>query len=391
MVRGLVGLLVGAVAGCELIANIPKATVVDPVDAMTDGGDDAMAAECMDNTACTQIGKQICDLTSNTCGGCVLDSECASNVCLVDGTCADPARFVYAAAGGSGDVCTVAQPCSVDVAVTKLTPQQDIVKLAPGVYTRAATLTMSIAGTIAGGGSTFTVAGAAGVFGIVANAVPIHIVGLTMSVAANNIAIRCMVAGGEIHLGRVTIDGANAAIYSTNCLVEIDRSTIRGAQFYGLYVNNAASVTVRNSYFVNIGTMPDYTIAALHMSNVASGTIEHTTIANNTALGPSGLRCPGSSGVTIRNIIAWGNVAPGVDAECVVANSIVDPGYTGGTANSSVNPMFMNPAMGDFHLMPGSPIAGMGTPAAMFGIDGDGDDRPQPAASNPDPGADEIP
>lgn len=379
-----------ALAGCELFADIPTPTVVPPGDGAIDTPDSMPPAECMDSAECTMIGKPICDLSTHTCGGCVVDGECASNVCLMDGTCADPARFVYAAAGGTDTACTMAQPCSVETAVTMLTPQKDIVKLAPGTYSRAATLTMSIAGTIAGGGSTFNVAGAVGTFGIVADGVPIRVLGLAMTVSANNMAVRCLTAGGELHLSRVSISGGNGAIYSSTCPIEVDRTTVTGATLYGLYVNNAA-VTIRNSYFVAIGSMPDYPIGAVHLNAVTSGTVEHTTIANNMSEGPSGLRCPGSAAVVVRNIIAWGNVAPGVDPECVVTNSIVDPGYTGGSANTSMDPLFVNPAMRDFHLMPASPAAGKGTPDALFGIDGDGEDRPQPAGSNPDPGADEIP
>jgi hypothetical protein len=56
-----------------------------------------------------------------------------------------------------------------------------------------------------------------------------------------------------------------------------------------------------------------------------------------------------------------------------------------------MDPQFIDPATTNFRLMPSSPAAGKGTSAAMVGIDGDGEDRPQPAGSNPDPGADEIP
>lgn len=379
------------VGGCELIADIPDPTVI-ALDANSDGATADMAPpECMDNSACTMIGKPICDLTTHRCGGCVLDSECPSNVCLMDGTCADPARFVYAAAGGNDVQCTMALPCSVDTAVTKLTVAQDIVKLAPGVYTRAASLEMSIAGTIAGGGSTFNVSGPAGTFGIVPTGVPVRVIGLTMNVAANNMAVRCVTAGGEIHLARMAITGGNGAILSTMCPVEIDRTSVSGAANYGLYANGAPMVTIRNSYFVGIASaLPDYTIAAVHLNSVPAGTIEHTTIANNGAEGPAGLRCPGST-VTIRNIIAWNNTAPGIDAACVVGSSVVDAGYTGGSGNMSIDPMFVNPAANNFHLMMSSPAKGLGTKDAMYGIDGDGEDRPQPPGSNPDPGADEIP
>lgn len=388
MIRALALAAVVVSSGCELIADIPNPTVVDAGDAMGSGSD-VMPIECMDNTTCTMIGKPICDGTTHMCGGCVLDNQCPSNVCLMDGTCADAARFVYAAAGGSSDLCTSAMPCTIDTAVTKLTATKDIVKLAPGTYARTATLTMNIAGTIAGGGSTFMVAGAAGTVAIVAMGVPIRVIGLTISLANNNQGVRCLVAGGELHLARMTISGGNGSI-NTQCPVEIDRSTVTGSSLFSFYANGAP-VTLRNSYFVSTATAGTYMIAAVHLESVPSGTIEHVTIANTTSAGPSGLRCPGSAAVVIRNIIAWNNVAPGIDPECIVTNSVVDPGYTGSTTNVSMDPLFMDVAGRNFHLMPSSPAARKGTPAAMFGIDGDGDDRPLPAGSDPDPGADEIP
>ena len=51
-----------------------------------------MAAACTDQTP-------ICG-SDNTCHGCAMDSDCASQVCLPDGSCADQSTVLYASPTG---------------------------------------------------------------------------------------------------------------------------------------------------------------------------------------------------------------------------------------------------------------------------------------------------
>ncbi|MHB8872103.1 MAG: MopE-related protein [Myxococcaceae bacterium] len=60
-------------------------------------------------------------------------------------------------------------------------------------------------------------------------------------------------------------------------------------------------------------------------------------------------------------------------------------------ANLSADPQFVNPAAQNYHIGGTSPARGMGTTVGMPTNDLDNQVRPQPAASNPDIGADEVP
>lgn len=62
-----------------------------------------------DSIACGGV-TPVCGI-ENTCQGCTLHSECASNVCRPDGSCSDGRDVAYVAEGGSGAACTQAAPC----------------------------------------------------------------------------------------------------------------------------------------------------------------------------------------------------------------------------------------------------------------------------------------
>jgi hypothetical protein len=73
---------------------------------------------------------------------------------------------------------------------------------------------------------------------------------------------------------------------------------------------------------------------------------------------------------------------------CTAIYSDVGPVTFPGTGNINVNPIFVNPAQGDFHLMGTSPAKDAANPATTLADDADGDARPQ--GQRRDMGADEI-
>jgi hypothetical protein len=358
MIRIALGL--AAVTGCELFVSIPSGKLA------SDGGDaDAMA----DASAL----------------GCEDDTQCSAGVCLPDRTCSDPARILYAAPAGAGTACTAAAPCTVQTAIGQLDATRDIVKLAAGTYTLAAALAPTGKAIITGYGAIVTGTGTP----IVAPAAGADttLVGMTFTgTTANQLGIGCISnAVVKISLYKVTVENFNAGVLSTMCEVAIDRSIVRGSHSYGMYVNQQP-FTVTRSFFVDNGTTAMQTFGGIYLNAAPSGTVRDTTIANNTANdgNATGVRCTGSSGVGWISDIIYGNT---IDPVCMVTYSVVDVGYTGAN-DATVDPMFVG--NGDYHLMPGSPARGLGDPTAPASLDFDGEPRPQPAGSPPDPGADEI-
>ncbi|HEY4178925.1 MAG TPA: hypothetical protein VGM90_18890 [Kofleriaceae bacterium] len=377
------------VGGCELIADIPNATV-GTRDGGSDAGPDAKP-ECLVPDECPTAEKPACDPLIHVCRACVDDGECPSDVCLPDGTCADSARFVYAAAGGIGTACTLMTPCALDTAVGKLTPTTDIVKMAPGTYVRGVTLSVAQSGFLAGAGSTFhVIADASPIIGIsVTGGAHLAVLGLALALDANADGVHCI--GGMLELHRVHSTGGAQGIYADGCGLTMRSTRIESAHYYAAYAH-AAPVDIANTYIVNNDTQPGYTLPALVLEDVPSGSIVHSTFAANTPGGVAGaIGCTNSANVAIRNIIAANNTAPGIGAGCTVSSSVVDTGYVDGTANMQLDPGFVDPTARNYHLSATSPAKETGDPAVTLATDADGEPRPQPAATSPDPGADEIP
>ena len=92
-----------------------------------------------DSSACVG-GTPVC--VSNTCQKCTAHAQCASDVCLPDGSCADPAldQVAYVKVNGTGMVCSQLSPCgTLDIGLKKNKPY---VKIASGIVTDSKTTTI---------------------------------------------------------------------------------------------------------------------------------------------------------------------------------------------------------------------------------------------------------
>jgi hypothetical protein len=92
--------------------------------------------------------------------------------------------------------------------------------------------------------------------------------------------------------------------------------------------------------------------------------------------------------IVYANVVSSGGKQIGGSSNCSVAYSNVGPDAVAGTGVINSDPLFVNPATANFHLMPSSPAKDMADPGATLDTDIDGDARPQGAAR--DMGADEI-
>lgn len=359
-------LLFALLAGCELFVDVPTATLARP-DAAADSVD-ACGSACV--------------------AGCLVDAECpASNVCLSDGSCADPSRVLYAAQTGTGTACTQAAPCSFDQAVSAVTATADVVKLAPGTYDRPAQLAITKNMIVTGDGATFH-GTATTTFTLMFDITAVAVTFMRVHFDLNGMFGAECVMSGELHLDRVVMTNGVAGAYSSACMFSIDRSSIDAVTFYGIYLINS-TVRVANTFVTNSGASSQGGIVI----NGSTGVVDHVTLSGNSAAmaGGQAIRCTDGN-VAIRSSIVFGNAAPAIEDACLVGHSVIDPGYAGpGTGNVQMDPLFVAPATHDYHIQVGSPAVGLADPASQLTHDYDGDPRPNPAGSMADSGADEIP
>ena len=107
-----------------------------------------------------------------------------------------------------------------------------------------------------------------------------------------------------------------------------------------------------------------------------NGTIQNNTVSSNTAGGSGGglYRCDG----TIRNSIIWQNTASAgaqLYGGLTPSYSCIQDWPGGGKGNTSEDPQLVDPANGDFHLLPSSPCIDAGGTVSLT-VDFDGDPRP---------------
>jgi hypothetical protein len=369
-------------AGCELFVSVPQGEVGSTTHCTADEQCPAVTPYCdLPTNACVECHTGA-DCTSDApsciagaCTSCRTDADCDGTTCLPDGTCADPSRVAFAAPAGTGD-CSEASPCDLDTAVTHLSATVDIIQLLPGTYTRNTALTIATTAIIAGSSATLQ--------GTTTPSVDVEGGNLTLldvAIAANaQLGILCQ-SNGALTLRRVRVTGASTAVDAQGCALVMDRTSITGSSSYGIVVTTGP-IAMSSSYVTGNG-------GGVALSGVSTGSIIDSTIASNTLImGTFGVLCTTSATVVVENNIIWTNPT---DPTCVASYCDLDAGYTGtGTNNVTMDPMFVGAPV-DYHLATTSPLRGLGDAAMMDATDYDGEDRPQPAGSPPDLGADEIP
>lgn len=354
------------VAGCELIADIPNPSQIT----MGDGG---VGSDGSTGDPDAPVDAKV---------GCDLDSECPSGVCLANRMCAMDSQILVASPTGTGN-CIAADPCTVDLAVTKLDVGKDVIKLLPGVYERSTQIEITKPVTFAGTGATWHGNQTQSFLThLTLTAGTLTIIGIDFDLNGT-IAATC--SAGELTLSRTNVHGGFAAMYASgSCLTKIDRSRVTGNTFYAASFSAGTSVEITNSFITD--NSASFTNAVLLFDQV-TGTIRNTTISNNT---PAAMSCTSSPALVMTSLIAYGNASVSGLPSCTINYSVLDPGYSGpGTNNISMDPLFIGGM--NYHLQATSPVRGKGDPVSTMIYDVDGETRPQPAGSYVDPGADEVP
>jgi len=102
--------------------------------------------------------------------------------------------------------------------------------------------------------------------------------------------------------------------------------------------------------------------AAISCDTSCSPTITNCTISGNVGNVTGGIYIYASSSPSVKNTILWGNapneiyfVDPGVSSITLTYSNVDQDGYAGSNGNIRQNPLFVDPANGNFRLQPTSP------------------------------------
>jgi parallel beta-helix repeat protein len=150
------------------------------------------------------------------------------------------------------------------------------------------------------------------------------------------------------------IDGGG--IYCKNSNSHILNNTIsdnEGAyNGAGICIYDSSEVLIKGNVIFNNLTWSGYGIAKgggiFCGGNMCYAVIEQNTICNNTVdFGDGGGIC--SNNASVVNTILWNNYPDEIDGQITITYSDIQGGWTG-IGNIDANPLFADPANGDFHL-----------------------------------------
>jgi len=240
-------LLLGALAACTRTSD--KFCGLHPADERcrdqgNDGGGCFIDLDCTDEAlgvcqvsdgTCVQCTPERADACSGTtpvcdtgaCRKCTADADCASELCLEDGSCAGDADVAYVTPTGSDASCAHDNPCG-DLQAAEDTLKKYI-KLTGAITDAGPVAFMSSARTIYGAGATLTVQGnTATIIQVSGNptALTIHGLELRSAAGANGAVISLPdTEGAQLVLDRVRVSGnAGTGLSAAGGKVTIDRS-----------------------------------------------------------------------------------------------------------------------------------------------------------------------
>lgn len=364
----------------------------------------------------------VCD--NGACRACTADSDCLSGLCNVDdGTCVDASAIVYASpAGSSSAACTKTDPCSLAhaLSVASVDQTRGNVQLVPGTYTGGATVS---------GPATVTVFAESSTLGDQFNVQDGFTLRLRDATFADSGIVYCnpTTTGGpmpQIDLERVSWPGSNPvnAVYGSPCkinlrhvhihappgnalvyangelagssgatsnrgsVVEVDQTVFDGGD-PAISLVNYSTLTMTNSILMNQGS----TETAIGVDNQFPGTssVSFTTFYNTTWKCLNGTPYMQSSNNIFLNQRAGAPADTVGGTGCSHNYDMIEPQADAPTGTNNllgIDPMFVNAAMQDFHLMPASPAIDAADPAATS-PDHDYDGTPRPQGARRDIGA----
>ena len=367
-----------------------------------------MCVQCIapDQTSACGGTTPVCG-SDHVCRACNSHPECPdSNACLPDGSCAAVDLVAYLRQDGSGTVCTKELPCGT--LNDGIQTGKPFVKVELGRVTdnQIASIDGRPLTIVADPGAQLT-RNNGGVILDISNNADVQIYDLEITGGTGIAAITYSVPNGgtpKLALTRVTVDGNQGLGISSTVggVLLVSQSTISSNAGGGIRVSDS-QFDITNSFIVGNGSpvsvFGGVRVDATAVMSTGVHRIDFNTIANN--LGPGGadlgIACGTvltpftfSSNIIYGNVTSAGGRQVSVNVNCATSYSDIGPDPAAGNGNINADPMFVDAAQGNFHLMVSSPAKDAADPSATLGNDFDGDPRPQPQGGRCDMGADEI-
>lgn len=356
--------------------------------------------------------------SDDQCHQCLVNEDCGvGGLCLPDQTCigggggsggsgaAD--NVLYASpTPASGADCTMAAPCAIKTALTKLDSTHHVIELAAGTYNEG-TITIGanaiLIGPQPGAGHQYQdptdptgraiISGGDPVVVITGGVVGLY--ELTVTGSQNDAGIRCSGATLEVYHS-VVLGNSHEGITASGCAMTVERSAFTtngtaGSTFEAIYADSCNPIAIRNNFIYGNGNNTSMK-GAVHFHGATVGDFRFNTVAyNHAAPPPKGKASPQPVGGVL---CESGMVI--VRDDIVSKNDTLDFGVTPGgcqPANSYIggDPKLKSPT--DLHATPATPkpaiidnSASDCSKASGYDIDFD----PRPSGPFCDLGADEY-